>query len=388
MDVQNVTLSCDPALGYTEGNKFIATGAGAGYITASYDNAVTAVIHVNILPVDGMKIRMKEVVIDNRSDYQIEVIGVSNGNSVPITASALLWTVDDPEICEVVNGSLKALKNGTTWIHGTIGDMEDSLMVSVENPAANQIQMTPFLFDDWTMTASSQLNATLDTNNLPAQWNGEGIAVNFTFAAGRAPFIRTYNSNLQTYGLPDTIKIVLNTGEIPIDKATVYIKPNNTATTVSKVFTDFQNGENDLSIPLDEIIDVSDRSNYPLHFDNIYFQLQTAMNEGKNYTIALKEITQIYNGIPYTSIRYPQTARFSVYPNPSTGKEINIRMEDGTEQTLQVNIYSLSGQMMQAITLKTQGGTASFTRKDLQSGIYLLRIAGNKQIETVKLIVK
>ena len=388
MDVQHVALSCDPSLGTIKGNKFTATGAQSGNITATFNNTVTTTIHVNILPVDDVKFLLDTVIVDKRSDYPVEVLATSNGNTVPIAASALSWTVDNPEICEITEGSVKALQNGMTWIHGTLGNMEDSLVVSVESPATNRVPMAPFQVADWTMTASSQLNAILNTDNLPMPWQGEGIAANFTFTAGRAPFIRTNNSNLQTFGLTDTVKVILNIGEAKIDKATVYLKPHNAKTTVSKVFTDFQIGDNELSIPLSELLDASDRTNYPLNFDNIYYQFLTSMNEGQAYTIALKEIVQIYKDISNTGIRQPQPSRFSVYPNPVTGKEINIRLEDGQRQTLQVEIYTLSGLKVQAKTLTVQGGMATFTRKSFPAGIYLLRIACDKQVETVKLIVR
>jgi len=386
-DVQNVTLSCDPSLGTVQGNKFVATGAQSGTITATYNGTVTAAIYVNLLPVDAMKIRLDTVIVDSRSDYSIEVQASSNGNMVPIASSALTWTVDDPAICEVIEGSVKALQNGMTRVHGGLGDLKDSLVVSVQNPETNRLPMTPFQFSDWTISASSQLNAVLNTNNLPIEWSN-GVAANFTFAAGRAPFIRLYDNQLQTYGLPDTLKIVLNMGGVPVSNAYVYLQPNHSNTTVVQNFGAFQSTDIELSIPLDGIIDVTDRANYPLKFDNIYFMLETSMNAGQNYTIALKDIVQIYNGVPYTGIQNPQTVRFSVYPNPSTGREINIRLEDGQEQTLHVEIYTLSGQRAQAETLKSQGGVANFIRKDLQPGIYLLRITGNNQIETVKLIVK
>jgi len=386
-DVQGVTLSCDPSLGIIEGNKLIASGTQSGTVTASYNSATTT-IYVNILPIDEIKLRLDTVIVDNRSDYPIEVIATSNGNTVPITASALSWTTDNPEICEVINGSVKALQNGTTWIRGTIGDMKDSLVVSVENPATNRIPMAPFQLADWTMTASSHLNAVLNTDNLPEQWQGEGIAVNFTFAAGRAPFFRTNNPKLQTYGLPDTLKVVLHTGGVRIDRATVYLKPHKATTTVSKLFTTFQEGYTELSIPLNEVLNASDRANYPVSFDNIYFQLETSMNSGQAYTLALKEIVQIYSNVPYTGIRNLQPARFSVYPNPVSGQEIRIRLENGQQQALQVEIYTLSGQKVQTEIIATQGGTASFTRKSLTSGIYLMKITCNEQAETVKLIVQ
>ena len=389
LDVQHVSLSCDPSLGIIEGNKFIASGGEPGYITASYNNTVTATIHVDFIPVSDVKIRLDTVIVDSRSDYPVEVMATSGGNTFPITGTALSWEVGDPEICEMVNGNVKALQNGTTWIRGTIDGMKDTLVVSVENPATNRVPMMPFRFEDWTLEASSHLNATLNTENLPELWQEKGIAMNFKFAAGRAPYIRISNTELHTYGLPDTIKIILNTGGVSINSARVYLKPNNTTATVSKNITAFPTGADiELAFPLDEIINTSDRANFPLKLDNINFQLETSMTAGQNYTLALKEIVQIYKGISGTGIRHPKTTRFSVYPNPSTGQEVYISLEEGQDQALQIEIYTFSGRKVQTEILNIEGGMANFTRKNLSAGIYLMKVRCNELSETIKLIIQ
>ena len=387
MDLQNVQLSCDPSLGIIDGNQFMATGTESGYITATFNGTVTASIHIDFIPVSDMKIRLDTVIVDNRSEYPIEVQAFSSGNTFPIMANALSWNVENPEICEVVNGKVIALQNGTTWIHGTVDDTKDSLVVSVETPPTNRIPMTDFQLSNWKIAATSKLNAILNADNLPEQWT-EGIAANFKHVTVRAPYIRLSNTNMKTYGLPDTIKVVLNTGGVAINKAIVYIGPNNEAKTVSKEFTSFSNGDIELSIALDQILNVSDRAIYPIHFNNIYFLLGTATTAGQNYTLALKEIAQIYKGFPEVGIRHPKTTRFLIYPNPVTGSEIYIQFKDEQEHALQAEIYTLAGQKIQTEMLYIQGETASFTQKNLPAGAYLMKISSNKSVDTVKLIIQ
>lgn len=386
MDVKNVQLSCDPSLGVIVGNQFIATGTEPGYITASYNGTVTTSIHIDFIPASDIKMRLDTVIVDNRSEYLIEVQASASGNTFPIMANALSWTVEKPEICEIVDGKVKALQNGKTWVYGTVDDIKDSLVVSVEIPPINRIPMENFQLSNWTMTATSELNAVLNADNLPEQWT-EGVAANFKNVATRTPYIRLTNTNMQTYGLPDTVKVVLNTGGVAINRAIVYIGAHNDPKTVSQEFTSFPNGDIELAIPLNQILDVSDRAIYPVNFNNIYFLLGTTMTIGQNYTLALKEVAQIYNGIPGVGIRYPQASHFSVYPNPVTGSEICIRFNNEQAPILPAEIYALSGQKVQTEILNAQGGVASFTQ-NLPSGIYLMKIIGNKSVETVKLIIR
>jgi hypothetical protein len=97
---------------------------------------------------------------------------------------------------------------------------------------------------------------------------------------------------------------------------------------------------------------------------------------------------QIYKDIPYTGIQYPTTSNFLVYPNPAIDSEIHIILENGQEQTLQIEIFTLSGQKVQTEILNVNGSKATFTRKNLSTGIYLMKINGKNWSETVKLIVQ
>lgn len=315
--------------------------------------------------VSDIVIRLDSVLVDNRSDYPVEVIATTRFGKSFVSPAALSWNVSNPDICRIEDGVVKALKNGTTLVYGTINGLKDSLIVSVENPAAYRTPLSPIQFGDWTMSASSQLNAALNTDNLPANWQ-EGIAVNFTFAEGRAPYIRIINPNAYSYGLPDTLKIILHTGEILVSKASVFLKANNDTKTVSTDFTVFQqNNETELSIPVSEVLNVADRSIYPIRFDHIYFTLETSMTPGRAYTLALKTIDQVYAGMTNTGIALPATNRFSVYPNPAFDK-IHITGIRSDKSLLQ--LYSMDGVLLKE-TIATEMDIKGFT-----PGIYILRV--------------
>ena len=388
LDVSNkITLSCPPEIGTVSGNKFIATGTQSGNITATHADGATATIYVDLVNVTKIDILLDSVIIDNRKDYYIEVEGTTNdGEIYPILAESMEWIIQDPSVCKIENGILKALQNGVTTVKGIRDSSSDSIKVKVEIPASGRLLLGDFSHKNWVYFASSQLNATFNTNNLPDSWE-HGIAVNFTYG-GMVPYIKLTNNQLFTYGLPDTIKVILNVGEVAFNQTQIALKAANSSLT-TKNLSLTSNGDNqELVVPVNTWYDPNDFAVYPIRFDNINLFIKAPSTSGKSYTIAVKEIVQIYKGVPVTGISQPQVARFSVYPNPAIGQEIYISLEDEQTQTLQVEIYTLSGQKVQAEILNVRGGEASFTRKNLPTGIYLMKVAGNDRSETIKLIIQ
>ena len=389
-DLSGVELSASAGLGTVEGNKFICTGASPGILTATFNGTITAQINVTPIPISEVEIFLDSVLIDNRNDYTIEVSAMTDDGLQPIVPQVLAWTIDNPAICKIDNGVLHALSNGTTFVVGSLGEMKDSLYVTVEIPNAERIMSDVFLPDEWTVSTISEWSSivSFNTNNLPAAWE-HGAAINFEYRNGRAPFLRlTKDYNL--YGCPDTLKIVANIGNLQLRDVNITLRANNAANTNSfRIIPPFPaNKDFELSVPVDSLFEEINTGIYPLHFNNIQFNIESANTVGTAYALAVKEIALIYKGAQETYIVAPKTSAFSVYPNPAKVPEINIRLANGQAQTLQVDVYTLSGQKVQTEILNAQGGVASFTRKNLRGGIYMMRIRSSESDETVKLITQ
>lgn len=385
MDVQNVVLSCPSEVGRIENNKFIASGMQSGDITATYNQTVIAHIHVDYLPIEGINILLDSVIVDHRSDYPIEVQASSGGNISAIASSALLWNITDPDICSVENGVLKALKNGKTLVYGTMENIKDSIWVSVEIPASNRIPMETFAsLDGWTLTKSTQFSdAVFNHDNLPAHWQ-QGAAVNFTYQSGLVPFIRLANRSVHTYGLPDTLKIVFNAGNTSVDRAQIFIKANNKQGTVSKNFQLVpSNTDIEWSIPLNEVFDTSDRAVYPVSFDNVNFYL-TSMTVGQTYTLALKEIAQVYVGVNSTAIKQASMeTTFRIYPNPAR-EYFQIVLPDNQTDDFPVEIFDMSGRLVIKKIVQDNGLVPV---ENLQRGNYIVVAKYAEQVFRSKLVI-
>ncbi|MEA4975588.1 MAG: phosphodiester glycosidase family protein [Paludibacter sp.] len=388
-DVQDVTLSCPASLGKIEGNKFIATGNTPGNITATYNGNVTVNIPVSFLPVSDLKIRLDSVITDNRSDYAIEVVATTSGGDALISPAALNWTVTNPEICRIENGLVKALKNGKTIVSGQIDDVNDSILIVVEIPAAQTIIGDSLKTTDWTLSASSFLNAQLNQANLPAGWD-HGAAVNFVHAAGRSPFIKLTNQRA-FFGLPDTIRLVMNIGDMAISRALFYFRANNDTKSVSFETTAFLNNKDfNLDIPLNGIFNTADRAIFPAWFDYVNFYLDASNQvESKAYTLAIRDIQLVYKDFVISGLNPVKADKFSIFPNPVNNQLINLQLKEHRSQLLKTEVYNLSGQLLLSNHHGVyQGGAVTIPLKNLPSGLYLLKVYENEQFSVAKFSIE
>jgi hypothetical protein len=389
-NVENYTLTCSDGLGeITPDGAFIANGtATSGILTVSY-NQVSISKTIRIISGD-IAFRLDSVLIDEQRSYPIEVFSISASGTLTIPPALLNWSIEDESICKIENGNLKGLKNGKTKIYGTIGEVKDSLTVYVEIP--EQVKM---IYDDfsqtgnpWKLSASSQLSATLSSSGIPLNWSS-GLAVNFTYNAGRAPFMKLTNQK-PLYALPDSISIVINTGDMLIDRALISLRANNSKQTISKEFNAFVGGGGDTEIKyaISDFFDTNDIAVFPVWLDNFNFYLQ-AMTENQAYQLAFKEINLTYNGREFSGTHIPlYKSGFSIYPNPVNGSVINIHFDEYAG-IIDYNIFNLYGQkIISKQSVYVNGNHFSIPSKELMPGYYLLTINNNRSYRTLKFIKK
>lgn len=389
-DLQDIVLTCPPSLGKIEGNKFIATGNTSGQITATYNGSVATKINIDFLPVSGIKIRLDSILTDNRRDYPIEVLATTSAGDALIAPSAFTWEVEDSEICTVENGVVKALKNGSTVLTGKINDVSDQITINVEIPSAAVIIGDSLKNDEWKLNASRFLKANLNTDNLPAHWN-TGSAINFVYNIGRAPFMNLTHKK-EFYGLPDTIKVTMNVGDVALSRA-IFTFKNNLSESSSIEFNDFEKNQDiTLNIPVDQLFNVNDRAIYPISFDNVKFYLNTdEMTVGKSYSLGIKEIALAYKDIEISGIRHKSSALFGVYPNPvGKGNELIIRLpETNLGDDVHLRLFDLSGKQIKTLKLANiQSNTFSFSLSGVETGTYLMQLTNGNRNQTLKIVVR
>ncbi len=389
-DLANYTLSCTEGLGeITDDGAFIANGTlTSGTLTVEYNEAK---VSKQIKIVSGnIAFRLDSVLIDNRFEYPIEVQSTSESEILSIPPSLLTWSVEDNTVSSIEEGVLKGLKNGMTILEGSVGDVNDDLKVYVEI-SDNEI----FVHDDfsktenWSLSASSQLNASLSAIGIPSAWS-TGLAVNFTYKSGRAPYIKITNDK-RLYSLPDSIKIVFNTGGISIDKALLYLRANNSSKSVSKEFNNFvtNGGDTEISFALSDFFETDDIAIYPIYFDNLHFLLNS-QTESQSYSLAFKEIKLYYDKSSESGISSQASHRFSVYPNPVLqGNNLHIAMKENNSQAIRTEIYNLQGQQLEFKQHGIYGdGEITLPTTNLTSGAYLLKVYEDEKSNIVKIIIQ
>lgn len=387
IDLQGVVLSCTPEVGEIAADgRFVATGTQGGILTARYNNIETQ-IKIELLASAEIAFRLDSVLIDNRMDYPVQIQSVIGLNTMDVLPAALTWIVKDPTVCSIDDGILKGLQNGTTYIIGTLGDFTDSVKVNVEIPTSGRMTVDDFNPTKWSMDASSALNAVINTQNLPANWT-HGSAVNYVYTPTRAPYIKM-TRNVPLYSLPDTIKVVLNIGDITLSKVILSLKANNSTQDVTREFTTIpQNSETPISIVTASMFNSTDIAIYPIWFNYLNFYLGS-QTENQAYTLAMKEIVLYYKGVEISGTPSVLLSKFQVYPNPVNGGELFIRLTDNSTENIKVELFSLLGHAVYSRNFShLNQPEISIPTQNLIGGTYLLKVTQNDDTETIKLLVK
>ena len=129
-------------------------------------------------------------------------------------------------------------------------------------------------------------------------------------------------------------------------------------------------------------------------------------NGGANWTVEAVGLTSNYlRGVQFTSptngyivgnnktlLKYtlitsasesPETGQVQVYPNPTTGK---FKVESLKLKVHRVEVLDLNGKVLERFSLDTAFSSQEFDIGHLKPGIYLLRLWGNNQSITNKII--
>jgi hypothetical protein len=389
-DLQGVTLSCEPTLGYinTDG-QLVASGGSNGFLVARWNNT-SCTIKVEIVQEAEIALRLDSVLIDNTRDYAIEVQSKIGLNTMTVLPAALNWTVADASICTIDKGVLRGLKNGRTWVIGNLGDFKDTLQVIVEAPETGRVIADNFSeTNSWTLTSSlSSWNTTFTTENIPAAWN-HGTGIRYTFKSTRSPFFKI-SRNLRFYSLPDTIKIAFNTGNVALSNLIVGVRTSTQTSSFPVSFTAIQaNQETELSIPVAQFAgNTNDLSQYPVYLDYLTFYLNSSAHVvDETYQLNIKEIALIYKNLP-TAINIPKISQrqLSLHPNPANGQAIAVVGTRNSNELITTRIYNTEGRMLGLKTFSAGSDSLQLSVEHLQPGQYFLYVSQGKTAETLPFI--
>ena len=292
-DLQGVTLCCDENLGYTvdEAHAFVGNQAGSGMLTATYQN-LTAQVPLEVSgSIDGMSLLRDTVINDTYRDYAIEVVNTALGQTLMVDPSLLSWTIDQNEVVQVSDGTLRGLTDGLAVVTGTLEDFCDTLMVKVEKPTAHVMPIDPDPdMTTWRITQQGGKNGV-------AEAHGDGFTYTYTGASSRAPKI-TLTKSLRLWSLPDTLRMRVNPGEAPMKNVQFGLRPRGGGISYQAVTPDtiIANQEIVLDLPIASWIDTDDMGNYPITLSSIQVGMG-ASETGKQYTMQFLGFETVYNAV-------------------------------------------------------------------------------------------
>lgn len=375
-DLKNVVLSCSKETGeIAPDGRFVASSTNGGIVTARYNNIETS-FQVELVSAAQIAFRLDSVLIDSKREYPVQIQSVIGLNTMDVLPEALGWSVSDPLVCSVEKGVIRGLKNGTAVITGMLGNFKDSLKVKVEIPDY-QVNTTSGFNKNWILEASSALNATLNDQDLPSGWL-HGVTVNYTFNSTRAPYIKL-TGNLPLYSLPDTLKLIMNPGDISIARLLVSLK-SNISNDLTKEITSFvPNRDNAIAIPLSTLFDISDLAVFPLKLNSLTFYLNT-QTPAQNYRLGLKEVQLTYRNYPVSGLKIPVSQDLTVYVNPGNNSHVYFRLNNNFSGPVAVMIYNAIGQLIFSGNMEYQHEKENrIGISDFAAGTYILKTRYNNR---------
>ena len=284
-NLAGVKLSCAPETGYiTEDGHFVCLGSGI--LTATFGQA-SLPIQIVIVDEANPSLRLSNVLISNKTPYEIEINGVVDNKQFKVLPSAVEWTIEDNSICHIdENGVLHALKNGSTTIHGILGQTAMTLHVTVE-----LIDSDVLLWEDLVNVDERwKVNASVSSWNTDFKIDENGGAYMYmNFNGGRVAQL-SITADTLLYSTPK--KFVLNMtpqGDL-IERLDFGFAANNGTESNYACINITPNEALSIVIDLDSLFEVnSDMAIYPIRFKHISFSLNKKA-EKKEYNIPFEGI--------------------------------------------------------------------------------------------------
>ena len=295
-DVKGVTISCPESLGHVIGDTtFYADGtAREGALTATYQGA-TVSMPIQILDgVDNIKIANDSIITNGYKEYTVDVQTTIGENVMNISPLALTWKSLDESIVSIGEhtGVLKGLRNGKTQVVGVLGEICDTMQVTVEIPEARVMPIDPNL--DITTWKLSQTGG----KDVVATAVGNGFDYTYTGVSARSPKI-VLTKTFRLWSLPDMIRVRVNPGEAPVKNFVFGLRANGGSmiyhTITPAAIT--ANKEMVIDLPTADWCAATDMANYPISLISIQLNMN-ASKAGQVYDMHFRGFETVYLDAP------------------------------------------------------------------------------------------
>ena len=296
-NLPGVKLSCAPETGYiTEDGHFVCLGSGI--LTATYDKA-SLPIQIVIVDEANPALRLNNVLISNKTPYEIEINGVVDNKQFKVLPSAVEWTIEDNTICNVdEEGVLHALKDGVTTVQGKLGETVMTLGVQVELVDSDILLWENMVDvdDRWELKASS----TSWKADIKTDANGDAYLY-MNYNGGRVVQLSLLADTL-LYSTPKQLEFKFTPQGELITRVDLGFVSNNGIDANYACIEVTPDQALSINIDLDSLFEVkNDMAIYPIKLKNIAFSLNKNA-EKKEYNIPFEGIYLKYGDQVETGI--------------------------------------------------------------------------------------
>ena len=294
-DVQGVELSCPESLGVIRDRyTLFATGSGTAMLTGTLgDISVSAPLTI-IGSGDAIELKNDSIITDTYRTHRVALQSKVGENMMPLDPEALTWCSSNEEIVVIDEntGVLQGVSDGEAMVTGSIEEQSVTMKVIVQKPVKRVYPIDPEMdINTWSFNISGG-------KNLVAEPLENGIKVDFTGSSGRTCYLRM-NKDIVLWSLPDTLRVRINPGEVPVTGVTFALRPNGGKISFPAVTPDSipANVETTIDLPIDQWIDADDMGNYPIQMSYVQITMGKPTS-GQQYTMLIPGLEAIYRNAP------------------------------------------------------------------------------------------
>lgn len=281
--------------------------------------------------------------------------------------------MEDSRVCDVRNGVLKGIENGTTRVKGVFDGKEKELQVTVEIGEGTQIVES---FDDasvFQLKTIGASNLSFSNEGLPAAWK-HGLVMNFEFSSGRGPYIEL-SKEICFYGLPDSISLNLKNDDGIISGIDFYLE-NAADESMTQRLSLQPNGEQLVVVPFMKDGKMWDIRNFPIILRKIKMTLKPGV-DGKKYQVPIGNLRAHYPEGMTKVTDVLKNNPFNIYASASA---LTVDYTLTETSNIRMALHSIDGKTVRSISKHQL--FAGLYRENiniaaLPSGVYILKIFVN-----------
>ena len=294
-DVKGVVLSCPEELGHIRNDSiFFADGEGTHLLTATLGDVSVSMPMTVGGAIEDVTMVHKNLLTDALRDYAIEVNTVLDGKVVPMAANALTWTSSDPTVVTVDPnlGILRGKSNGTATVIGQVGEVADTMYVTVERPTAH-IMPADGNLDPSTWALSLRGGKDDVITPLP----DGGFRWQYVGQTGRLPR-HQMTKDYHLWSLPDTVRVRFNPYNAEIKNVVIGLAIGNNRITYQTVHAQNSPDGNGMyaEVPIESYIERDEMRNEEIKMHSIEIYLKSTTT-GVEYTMDILGLDCIYDRI-------------------------------------------------------------------------------------------